>query len=127
MRTDWQAQIETMLDEYGRLRDRLASLRGALASLTTTITSADGTVTATVGPQGRLVGLILDPSSTPYADRLADRIVATVAEASARADGRVQEVVAEFMPPGLRGMVPDDLAGSMVVVPSGLPPWERPR
>jgi DNA-binding protein YbaB len=120
MRTDWQAQVETMLDEYGRLRDRLASLRGALASLTTTVTSTDGTVTATVGPQGRLVRLTIDPASAPGADRLAGRIVATVAEASARADRRVHEVVAEFVPPSLRTMVPDDLISLVTVDPSEL-------
>jgi len=120
MRTDWQAQVETMLDEYGRLRARLASLRDTLTGLTATATSADGTVTATVGPQGRLVGLTIDPGSTPHADRLAERIVATVAAASTLVAKRAREVVADGVPPCFRAMIPEDFAGLAVIDPTDL-------
>jgi len=120
MRTDWQAQVETMLDEYGRLRARLASVHDALTALTATATSVDGMVTATVGPQGRLVGLTIDPASTPHAHRLAEKILATAGEASTRAAQRAHEIVAECVPSRIRAMIPDDLAGLAVVDPTDL-------
>jgi DNA-binding protein YbaB len=62
--------------------------------------SADGSVRVTVGPRGQLVDLVLDRGRSRELDdeRLARTIVATVQEAAAQTAGRVEELVAAYLP-----------------------------
>lgn len=97
-RMRWRDEMQTMLDEYGQLRTRLAALRDTLAALTATATSADGTVTVTVGPQGGLVGLTIAPAAAAGSRRLADRILATSAQASASVSVLAREAMRDAVP-----------------------------
>jgi len=56
---DHRAQVEEMLADYRRSREQLASVQRELAAVSGRASSPDGTVDATVGPGGKLVGLIL--------------------------------------------------------------------
>lgn len=61
--TDHQAEVERLLAEYRRSREQLASVCRALAAVAVSQTSSDGTVTATVGAQGALTGLRIEPDA----------------------------------------------------------------
>ncbi|MGE5827212.1 MAG: YbaB/EbfC family nucleoid-associated protein [Micromonosporaceae bacterium] len=110
MQAEWRAQIETMLDDYRRLRDGLAGLGAALADLTETARSADGTVTVTVDRSGRLICLDLHPAYRPdqNADELAARIVATAGVAAQQVTTRARTLIGETLPPRYVGVLAGD-------------------
>lgn len=100
VQTEWQTHIETMLDEYRRLRERAAELRAALANLTETVCSADGAVTVTVDYGGRLLSLDLDPACVDGggAGELSARIVAAAGLAAQRVANRTRTLIGEILP-----------------------------
>ena len=54
MRTDMQAQIGAMLEEYRATRSRIDGLQAAAANMTVTVRSPDRSVTVTVDAVGRV-------------------------------------------------------------------------
>jgi DNA-binding protein YbaB len=107
VQTEWQAHIETMLDEYRRLRGRIAELRSALANLTETVCSADGAVTVTVDHGGRLLSLDLDQAFVDgdRAGQLSARIVATAGLAAQRVARRARTLIGESLPDRYAGVL----------------------
>jgi hypothetical protein len=103
MRTEMQARLGQMLEEYQATRSRLGTLSAELATITSTARSADRTVSATVNPQGELVELVIDPvlGARPDLKMLSARIL----EASGLAAAHVREQVHATM----RGALPDNL------------------
>jgi DNA-binding protein YbaB len=86
--------------QYARLRSDLDDLQRHIAAVRVSASSADGSVRVTVGPRGQLVDLVLDRGRSRELDdeRLARTIVATVQEAAAQTAGRVEELVAGYLP-----------------------------
>jgi DNA-binding protein YbaB len=110
VQAQWQAHIDEMLQQYRQMRDRLGDLQRDVAALTATARSPDGMVTATVGAQGRLVGLRLDPDALRRLDEttLAAQIVATSAVAADAVRERAGEVVKGFVPPRFKDAIGAD-------------------
>lgn len=111
MQAEWQEHIDQLLKEYNRQRANLQRMQETMASLEATVTAADGMITVTVGPQGNLVGLELDPrvyrrlSST----ELAEAILAATQEATARLGDQRREAMAPMLPEGgLLGQITGD-------------------
>jgi DNA-binding protein YbaB len=100
MREQWQSHIDELLQQYRQMRDRLGELHREMGSLTATARSPDGLVTATVGAQGQLVALRIDPEAWRRLDSnvLAARIVATASVAADAVRERAGEALKEFVP-----------------------------
>lgn len=60
MRTQTEAELAAMVEEYRSTRARMTALTAELGAMTATARSADGSVTATVGPRGELRDLSID-------------------------------------------------------------------
>jgi DNA-binding protein YbaB len=103
MRTEMQARLGQMLEEYQATRSRLGTLSAELAAITATARSADRTVTATVNPPGELVELTIDPVLGARLDL--KMLSARILEASGLAATQVREQVRGTM----RGALPDNL------------------
>jgi DNA-binding protein YbaB len=100
--TNHQAEAERLLAEYRRSREQLAAVCRALAAITVSQTSSDGTVTATVGAQGALTGLRIEPDAYRRyrpAD-LAALIVSQATAAAEQAAARAQRMIEPVLPPG---------------------------
>ncbi|QGK71326.1 YbaB/EbfC family DNA-binding protein [Allosaccharopolyspora coralli] len=99
MPADHGAQVEELLAEYRRGRERLRSVQEELATLTETVRSEDGTVTVTVGAQGALRDLVLSESA--YQRYRPDQLAAVVTRLSAQAAHAVAERAHELLQPVL--------------------------
>jgi DNA-binding protein YbaB len=125
MRTDLRAELETLIDEYRSMTQRLAQMNEEMAGRLATARSADGSVTATVGPHGELVQLSIDPVLSARLDSrvLSARVLEASALAHADLRDQLRSAVVEFLPERLRPAVaPDgqvDLA-RLMPDPSGL-------
>jgi DNA-binding protein YbaB len=100
--TDHQAEVDRLLAEYRRSREQLAAVCRALAAIAASQTSSDGMVTVTVGAQGALTGLRIEPDAYRRyrpAD-LADLIVGLATAAAEQAAARAQRVLEPVLPPG---------------------------
>jgi len=110
MRTDMRGQLTSMLEEYRSVRARIDRLCDDVAMMTATARSTDGCVTATVGPQGELRDLSIDPEVARRLDlrTLAARVLEASGAAAAEARQRLGRTLAEVMPPHLRHVVSPD-------------------
>lgn len=99
---DHQAQVDELLADYRRSRQRLADVHGALASISESASSAGGHVTATVGARGTLTGLVIsDDAYARYRPaELAELIVHASASATVRALEQASELLAPALPAG---------------------------
>ncbi|MEV6690239.1 YbaB/EbfC family nucleoid-associated protein [Micromonospora sp. NPDC051196] len=95
-----RARFDEVYGQYQQLRSGLDELQARLAELRVTQRSADGQVTATVGAQGELISVELNPSV--YRDRdaeaLSAKITATVRRAAVAATAATQELVSSYLP-----------------------------
>lgn len=98
-----RARMEQLLGEYDSVRANLARLRSRLAEVEGSARSADGTIELTVGPQGALRNLRIDPRAYRKLSptELADEIVRLSGEAAGDARRRLADVMAPFLPPGV--------------------------
>jgi DNA-binding protein YbaB len=110
MRTDMRGQLTEMLAEYRSVRARIDRLCDDVATMTATARSTDGCVTATVGPQGELRDLRIDPEVARRLDlrTLAARVLEASGAAGAEARQRLGRTLAEVMPSHLRHLVSPD-------------------
>ena len=131
MRTDRQAQIGAMLDEYRAMRSRIDSLQAAAVNVATTVRSPDRSVTVTVDAQGGLRDLHIDPTlaNRLAARDLADRILAAARLAAAQAREQFRVTVREALPERLRELVgPDGSVNLEALLPTNrgdLRGWEQ--
>ena len=95
--------VESAWSDYQRLRDDLADLRQSMEDVAETAYSPDGLVSATVGAQGQLTELALDPRiyRTTDVTALAATITATIQDAVTAATTRVVELSRPFLPDGM--------------------------
>lgn len=101
--TDHQAEVERLLAQYRRSREQLAAVCRELATIAASQTSGDGMVTATVGAQGALTGLRIDPDAYRRyrpAD-LAALIVKLATAAAEQTAARAQRVLEPILPPNV--------------------------
>jgi len=110
MRTDMRGQLSSMLEEYRAVRARIERLFDDVATMTATARSTDGCVTATVGPQGELRDLRIDPEVARRLDlrTLAARVLEASGAAGAEARQRLGRTLADVMPAHLRHLVSPD-------------------
>lgn len=100
--SEHHAQVEELLADYRRSKERLASVQRELASVSASASDANELVTATVGPRGTLTALKLsDEAYRRYRPaELAEEIVRVTAEATVRALTAAGEVLAPSLPSG---------------------------
>lgn len=110
MGTEMQARIGSMVEEYQQTRARLAALNDELTSLTASAQSADHSVTVTVGPQGELVHLMVDPVRGARLDlkTLSGRILEASDLAATEVRERLRERLLAGLPESLRGAISAD-------------------
>jgi DNA-binding protein YbaB len=110
MGTEMRARIGSMVEEYQATRARLAALNEELTSMTASARSADHTVTATVGPQGELVHLAIDPVRAERLDlkALSGRILEASGLAAAEVRERLRERLLAGLPESLRAAIGSD-------------------
>ena len=124
MRTQTEAELAAMFEEYRSTRARMAALADELTTMTATARSADGTVTATVGPRGELCDLSIDAERAGRLDiiTLTSRILEASGRAADRARDELARAVSRSWPEHLRALVRADGAldlGSLL--PEDLP------
>ena len=95
--------MEQLLGEYDNVRANLARMRSRLAEVEGSARSADGGVELTVGPQGTLRALRIDPRTYRRLSptELADEVVRLSGEALGDARRQLADVMAPFLPPGV--------------------------
>ena len=100
--TDHQSEAERLLAEYRRSREQLAAVCRALAAVAASQTSSDGTVTVTVGAQGALTGLQIEPNAYRryHPADLAALIVRLATAAAGQAAAEAQRALEPVLPPG---------------------------
>ena len=100
--TEHRAQVDELLADYRRSRDRLAAVHRELASVTASAADSDGLITAIVGPRGTLTSLVIaDGAYRRYRPgELADQIVRATSAATVKALGQAAEVLAPALPSG---------------------------
>jgi len=110
MVAEMPARIGALLEDYQATRKRLAALNAELTAMTASARSADRSVTATVGPQGELVHLAIDPTLGARLDlkTLAGRILEASGLAAAQVRERLREALRAGLPANLRDVVGPD-------------------
>lgn len=110
VREQWQSHIDEMLEQYRQMRDRLGELQREVGTLTATARSPDGLVTATVGAQGQLVGLRIDPGALRRLNEtsLAAQIVTTAGVAAGAVRERASQALKGFVPPRFKEAIGPD-------------------
>ncbi|GAA2781481.1 YbaB/EbfC family nucleoid-associated protein [Saccharopolyspora taberi] len=110
MPSDHRAEVEQLMADYRRSRERLDETRRELAEITETSASADGAVRVTVGSRGGLLGLDLsdDVYERYRPARLSALIMRLTAEATTAAARRAADALAPIVP---EGTDPDLLLG----------------
>lgn len=127
-----RARMEQLLGEYDSVRANLARLRSRLAEVEGSARSADGTIEVTVGSQGTLRALRIDPRAYRRLSptELADEIVRLSGEAAGDARRQFADAMAPFLPPGVAydqvadGSVdPADWAPRQPLTPASFDQW----
>lgn len=103
MREEWQAHIDELMERYKQQRQQLQDLQERMAALGATGEAADGMVKVTVGPQGELTNVELDPRV--YRKLASEELAEAVLEASRNAGRQVGDQRKET----LAGSVPDEV------------------
>jgi DNA-binding protein YbaB len=110
MRTDVQAQIGAMLEEFRATRSQVERLQAAAATLIVSVRSPDRSVTVTVDAQGELRDLRIDSIIAARLDcgALSARILGASRLAAAQAREQMRVTMREALPERLRDLVAAD-------------------
>jgi DNA-binding protein YbaB len=110
MRTDMQAQIGAMLEEYRATRSRIEGLRAAAANMMVTVRSPDRSVTVAVDAAGELRDIRIDPAVAARIDwvALSARILAASRLAAAQAREQMRVKMRDALPERLHDLVGSD-------------------
>ncbi len=110
MRTDMQARIGAMLEEYRVTRSRIDGLQAAAANMTVTVRSPDRSVTVTVDAEGELRDIRIDPAVASRLDwtALSARILGASRLATAQAREHRRVKMRDALPERLHDLVGSD-------------------
>ena len=110
MRTDMQARIGAMLEDYRATRSRIEGLQAAAATMTVTVRSPDRSVTVTVDAGGELRDIRIDPAVAARLDwtTLSARILGASRLARAQAREQMRVKMREALPERMRDFVGSD-------------------
>ncbi|MFB4317477.1 YbaB/EbfC family nucleoid-associated protein [Actinomadura sp. 21ATH] len=100
MREEWQAHIDELLEKYSEQRERLKDMQAKLAAVSATGEAADGMVKVTVGAQGQLTKVELDPRvyRKLASEELAEAVLAASQDAVRQTEGQRREAMAGSVP-----------------------------
>lgn len=100
---EFQATMEELAEEHNRQTAELRDVYGKLNELTATAQSEDRMVTVTVGSQGQVQGIELDPrvyrKLSP--SELSRSILEQIGVAAAEVSAETQRLMGPFLPEGL--------------------------
>jgi hypothetical protein len=98
-----RARMEQLLGEYDKVRANLAAMRARMRDAEGSARSKDGGIELTVGPQGALRALTIDPRAYRKLSptELAEEILRLSAAATADVRRQLRDVMAPFLPPGV--------------------------
>ena len=110
MRTDMQARIEAMLDEYRATRSQIEGVAAAAASMTVSVRSPDRSVIVTVDATGGMYDLRINAAFAARLDAgaLSARILGAARLAAAQAREQLRVTMREALPERLRDLVGAD-------------------
>jgi|SoiMethySBSTD1v2_1073268.scaffolds.fasta_scaffold1589352_2 DNA-binding protein YbaB len=110
MRTDMQARIEAMLDEYRATRSQIEGVAAAAATMTVSVRSPDRSVIVTVDATGGMYDLRIDAAFAARLDAgaLSARILGAARLAAAQAREQLRVTMREALPERLRDLVGAD-------------------
>src|SRR6266851_8367447 len=95
-----RARFEELLGEYDRVRANFAAMQQRLREARGEAKAQDGSVRVTVGPNGNLLSLTIEPRA--YRRLSPSELAAEILELSGRAGrdvrGQLEEVMAPFLP-----------------------------
>ncbi|GAB3465116.1 YbaB/EbfC family nucleoid-associated protein [Actinophytocola sediminis] len=99
---DQTARQFGIIADYEKLAEEVERLRRTIAETQETADSADGLVSATVGGNGELIEVWLDPRiyRSPDSAALATTITETIRQAARQAEELVFAEAAKFLPAG---------------------------
>ncbi|MCI2424135.1 YbaB/EbfC family nucleoid-associated protein [Saccharopolyspora sp. K220] len=102
MSTDHRAQVDELMADYRRSRERLAETHRDLSTIAETARTTDGSVQVVVGPQGVLREVVLadDVYERQRPAQLAATIVRLTEVAAHAAARRAADVLADVLPAG---------------------------
>jgi DNA-binding protein YbaB len=98
-----RTRFEELLGEYDRVRANFAAMQQRLREVKGEAQSKDGSVRLTVGPQGNLLSLQLEPRAYRRLSpsELAGEILELSGQAGRDARGQLEQVMAPFLPTGV--------------------------
>lgn len=97
-----ESEIDELMQGYKDLRKNLELMQAEILEVQATAYSQDGLVVVTVGPQGHLLGIRIDPlvNRRPGTDELSKSIMEAVQTAVAMAAEEVAEITQRYVPDG---------------------------
>jgi DNA-binding protein YbaB len=98
-----RARMQELLGEYDKVRANLAAMRARLREAEASARSKDGGIELTVGPQGALRSLTIDPRAYRKLSptELAGEILRLSEAATAEVRKQLRDVMAPFLPAGV--------------------------
>lgn len=95
-----ESEIDELMRGYRELRHNLQLMQEEILQVQATAYSQDGLVVVTVGPQGHLLGIRIDPlvNRRSGTDELSASIVEAVQAAAAMAAEQVSEITQRYAP-----------------------------
>ncbi len=98
-----ESEIDQLMGEYQELQKNLELMQAEILRVQATAYSEDGLVVVTVGPQGHLLGIRIDPlvNRRPGTDELSASIMEAVHKAVALAQEEVAAITRQYVPDGI--------------------------
>ncbi|TDE36146.1 YbaB/EbfC family DNA-binding protein [Nonomuraea mesophila] len=101
--------LEQLVQEVNQQTEQLKQMQDKMRDLSATSRSKDGMVSVTVGPQGEVRTIDLDPRV--YRKLSPSELSASIVEQIGKAAGQVRGDMKELMEPFVPGLPTDDLFG----------------
>ncbi|GAB2958952.1 YbaB/EbfC family nucleoid-associated protein [Nonomuraea fastidiosa] len=122
---NFEASVEELAEQVNEQISRVRETYGALDAVEATKTSSDGMISVTVGSQGQLRDLRLDPRvyRKLSASELADAIMVQIRRATADVDEQRRRLMEPLLPEGLPY---EQVFGERVSLDAFVPPTVDP-
>ncbi|TDE51559.1 YbaB/EbfC family DNA-binding protein [Nonomuraea mesophila] len=121
----FQATVKELADQVNQQVERLRDAYGAINAIESTMASPDGMISVTVGPQGQVRGIELNPRV--YRKLSASELAGALMEQINRATATVTEQRRRLMEPLMPAELPyEQVFGENVTLDAFLPPRVDP-